>query len=325
MSAQPAVMAEHLTKRFGEFVAVDDIDLTVATGEIFGFLGPNGAGKSTTIRMLCGLMRPTAGRAEVLGLDVARNPEAIRERIGYMAQRSAMYNDLTVSELLHFYGRIYGLPEGERRRKVDGWIERAGLVGRERQLVGTLSGGWRQRLALGCAILHRPTLMLLDEPTSGTDPVQRREFWELIYRFADEGTTVLVTTHYMDEAEHCDVLAFIHDGRIISQGFPQTIKRTAMRGGLLEIVADPWMAAMQALREVPEVRDAALYGVAIHAVADDPLAAAPRVRRVLEDRGIAVRRIEQRLPTLEDVFVSLTGRALDGGASGSDAVRGGTG
>lgn len=316
MSASPAVLAEGLTKRFGEFVAVDGIDLVASRGEIFGFLGPNGAGKSTTIRMLCGLLPPTAGRAVVLGYDVARHPEAVRERIGYMSQRSSLYNDLTVAELLHFYGRIYGVGEEERRRKVAGWIAQAGLAGRERQLVGTLSGGWRQRLALGCAILHRPELMLLDEPTSGTDPVQRREFWELIYRFADEGTTVLVTTHYMDEAEHCSNLAFIHNGRIIAQGSPLTIKTTAMRGGLLEIVAEPWMAAMQALRELSAVRDAALYGVAVHAVADDPTAAAPHVRRALEARGITVRRIGPRLPTLEDVFVSLTGRPPDGGEAG---------
>jgi len=222
-----AVQAEGLTKRFGEFVAVDHVDLAIARGDIFGFLGPNGAGKSTTIRMLCGLMAPSAGRAEVLGLDVVREPELIRARIGYMSQRSSLYNDLTVSELLNFYARVYGLADAERRGKVAGWIDRAGLGGRERQLVGTLSGGWRQRLALGCAILHRPELLLLDEPTSGTDPVQRREFWELIYRFSDEGTTVLVTTHYMDEAEHCGTLAFIHGGRIIARGGPAAIKRAA--------------------------------------------------------------------------------------------------
>jgi len=230
-----AVSAERLTKRFGAFVAVDHIDLAIAQGEIFGFLGPNGAGKSTTIRMLCGLMTPTSGHAEVLGLDAVRESEALRKRIGYMSQRASLYNDLTVAELLHFYGRIYGLGEEERRRKVTGWIERADLVGRERQLVGTLSGGWRQRLALGCAILHRPELLLLDEPTSGTDPVQRREFWELIYRFADEGTTVLVTTHYMDEAEHCGTLAFIHNGRIIAQGTPEAIKRQARRPTLEDV------------------------------------------------------------------------------------------
>jgi ABC-2 type transport system ATP-binding protein len=227
MNGGSAVQAEGLTKRFGEFVAVDHVDLAIARGDIFGFLGPNGAGKSTTIRMLCGLMTPSAGRAEVLGLDVAREPEAIRSRIGYMSQRSSLYNDLTAFELLDFYARVYGLRTAERRAKVAGWIERAGLEGRERQLVRTLSGGWRQRLALGCAILHRPELLLLDEPTSGTDPVQRREFWELIYRFGDEGTTVLVTTHYMDEAEHCGTLAFIHGGRIIAQGTPVALKASA--------------------------------------------------------------------------------------------------
>ena len=222
-----AVQAEGLTKRFGQFIAVDHVDLAIERGDIFGFLGPNGAGKSTTIRMLCGLMVPSAGRAEVLGLDVARDPETLRSRIGYMSQRSSLYNDLTISELLHFYARVYGLSDAERRAKVAGWIDRVGLGGRERQLVGTLSGGWRQRLALGCAVLHRPELLLLDEPTSGTDPVQRREFWELIYRFGDEGTTVLVTTHYMDEAEHCGTLAFIHGGRIIARGTPAEIKASA--------------------------------------------------------------------------------------------------
>ncbi|MDQ7842169.1 MAG: ABC transporter ATP-binding protein [Armatimonadota bacterium] len=222
-----AVRAEGLTKRFGDFVAVDGIDLSIQRGEIFGFLGPNGAGKTTTIRMLCGLMAPTSGRVEVLGLDPAREGEILRARLGYMSQRSSLYNDLTVEELLDFYGRVYGLPDDERRRKVAGWIQRAALTGQERRLVGTLSGGWRQRLALGCAILHRPELLLLDEPTSGTDPVQRREFWELIYRFAEEGTTVLVTTHYMDEAEHCGRLAFIHAGRIVARGTPEAIKRAA--------------------------------------------------------------------------------------------------
>jgi len=306
-----AVAARGLTKRFGAFLAVDRVDLDIPAGEIFGFLGPNGAGKTTTIRMLCGLLPPSGGSATVLGLDVARDPEAIKERIGYMGQRSSMYEDLTVSELLHFYGRVYGLDPAERRRKVLGWIEQAGLAGRERQLVGTLSGGWRQRLALGCAILHRPELLLLDEPTSGTDPVQRREFWELIYRFADEGTTVLVTTHYMDEAEHCTTLAFIHGGRIIAQGSPEEIKRTAMRGGLLEVLADPWMEALAALRATPVVRDAALHGVAIHAVVDDARAAAPVVADALRAHGIRVRQVEPRPPSLEDVFVSLVEPAAE--------------
>jgi ABC-2 type transport system ATP-binding protein len=315
MSAGPAgaqeiaIRAERLTKRFGTFVAVDGIDLTVRRGEIFGFLGPNGAGKSTTIRMLCGLMAPSAGRAEVLGFDVAREPEAVRQRVGYMSQRSSLYNDLTVGELLLFYGRVYGLPEAEARRKARGWIEQAGLAGREARLVGTLSGGWRQRLALGCAILHRPELLLLDEPTSGTDPVQRREFWELIYRFADEGTTVLVTTHYMDEAEHCGRLAFIHGGRIIAEGPPAAIKAAALDGGMLEVAADPWLEALRVLRALPRVRDAALHGVTIHAVVDDPEAAAEEIRDRFRARGITLRRLAPHPPSLEDVFVSLTAAA----------------
>ncbi len=304
MSPDYAIEARGLTKRFDNFVAVDHVDLAIERGEIFGFLGPNGSGKTTTIRMLCGLLLPSEGTARVLGYDVTRDPEAIKARIGYMNQRSSLYNDLSVAELLHFYGRIYGLGNTERRQAVDHWIERAGLAGRERDLIGTLSGGWRQRLALGCAILHHPVLLLLDEPTSGTDPVQRREFWELIYQFADEGTTVLVTTHYMDEAEHCSTLAFIHGGKIIAQGTPSAIKMT-MRGGVLEIVAEPWMQAVTLLKEVPIVREAALYGVAIHVVVDSPQDAAPRVAGYLRERGVTVLRVEPRAPSLEDIFVSL--------------------
>lgn len=305
MPPELAVAARGLTKRFDGFVAVDHVDLDIERGQVFGFLGPNGSGKTTTIRMLCGLLLPSEGSARVLGLDVTRQPEAVKARIGYMNQRSSLYNDMTAEELLHFYGRVYGLGYRERREEVRGWIERAGLVGRERDLIGSLSGGWRQRLALACAVLHRPELLLLDEPTSGTDPVQRREFWELIYRFADEGTTVLVTTHYMDEAEHCTTLAFIHAGRIIARGTPASIKASAMRGGILEIVAEPWMEAMALLADLPEAREPALHGVAIHAVADDPLGAAPRVAAFLRGRGVTVRRVEPRPPSLEDVFVSL--------------------
>jgi len=325
VAGQPAVEVRGLTKRFGEFVAVDRIDLTIARGEVFGFLGPNGAGKTTTIRMLCGLLPPTAGTARVLGVDVRRDPEAVKARIGYMGQRASMYDDLTVGELLHFYGRIYGLPPRERSRKVRGWLEQAGLAGRERQLVGTLSGGWRQRVALGCAVLHRPELLLLDEPTSGTDPLQRREFWELIYRFADEGTTVLVTTHYMDEAEHCTTLAFIHGGRIVAQGSPAQIKRTAIRGGLLEVLADPWAEALAALRAVPAVRDAALHGAAIRALVDDPLAAVPQVAAALRAHGVRVWRIAPRGPSLEEVFISLveSPQTADGAQAPSATVEGG--
>ncbi len=317
MSGEPAVEARGLTKRFDGFVAVDHIDLSIAQGEIFGFLGPNGSGKTTTIRMLCGLMLPSEGTVRVLGHDVTLEPEAVKARIGYMNQRSSLYDDLTVEELLHFYGRVYGLAGTARRRAVGDWIERAELAGRARDLIGTLAGGWRQRLALGCAILHHPELLLLDEPTSGTDPVQRREFWELIYRLADEGITVLVTTHYIDEAEHCGTLAFIHNGRIIACGTPGSIKATAMRGGVLEIVASPWIQAMTVLRECPFVREAALYGVAIHAVVDDPHEAAPRVSAFLADRGVGVDTVRPRAPSLEDAFVSLVGS----GAEDSDGPR----
>jgi ABC-2 type transport system ATP-binding protein len=305
VASELAVEARGLTKRFDDFVAVDHVDLSIERGEIFGFLGPNGSGKTTTIRMLCGLLLPSEGTAHVLGLDVSRQPEAIKARIGYMNQRSSLYDDMTAEELLHFYARVYGLPPEERRQKVSGWIERAGLRDRRRDLIGTLSGGWRQRLALGCAVLHHPALLLLDEPTSGTDPVQRREFWELIYRFADEGTTVLVTTHYMDEAEHCGTLAFIHAGRIIARGSPETIKASAMRGGILEIAAEPWPQVMSLLGSRPSVREPALHGTVIHVVVDDPQRAAPAVAGFLREHGIDVRHVRPRAPSLEDVFVSL--------------------
>ncbi|MDR7543760.1 MAG: ABC transporter ATP-binding protein [Armatimonadota bacterium] len=325
MPADAAVEARGLTKRFDDFVAVDHVDLTIARGEIFGFLGPNGSGKTTTIRMLGGLLLPSEGSVCVLGCDVVAEPETVKARIGYMNQRSSLYNDMTAVELLHFYGQIYGLDGRRRRQAVDAWLDRTGLADRGRDLIGTLSGGWRQRLALGCAVLHHPELLLLDEPTSGTDPVQRREFWELIYRFADEGTTVLVTTHYMDEAEHCATLAFIHAGRIIAQGTPSSLKATAMRGGVLEVVADPWMRAMNLLRRFPEAREAALYGVAIHVVVDDPATAVGRVARYLQEGGVTVHRVEPRAPSLEDVFVSLVepqARTEVRAAFGGEAVKG---
>jgi ABC-2 type transport system ATP-binding protein len=269
-------------------------------------------------------MLPSEGSARVLGYDVTRDPEPVKARIGYMSQRSTLYDDMSAEELLHFYGRVYGLDRHSRRRAVETWLERARLTGRARDLIGTLSGGWRQRIALGCAILHRPELLLLDEPTSGTDPVQRREFWELIYRFADEGVTVLVTTHYLDEAEHCATLAFIHAGRIIARGSPSAIKTTAMRGGVLEVVAEPWMRAMTLLRDFPLTRETALYGVAIHAVVDDPAGAAPEVASFLRASGVTVRRVASRSPSLEDVFVSLVEPAARGmPAEGAECAAGG--
>lgn len=308
MPPDAAVVARGLTKRFGQLVAVDHVDLEIRRGEVFGFLGPNGAGKSTTIRMLCGIMDPSEGEAEVLGLDVHRQAEALKSRIGYMSQRSSLYADLTVSEQLEFYARVYGLDAATRRRKVDGWIETAGLAGRERDLVSTLSGGWRQRLALGCAIMHRPELLLLDEPTSGVDPQSRRGFWDLIYRFADEGTTVMVTTHYMDEAEHCDRLAFIYGGRIVAEGAPEEIKHRHLPGELLEVQADEWMTALDVVQASALVVEAALHGTTIHALVRDAAAAAA-LRADLDARGVGVRRIAPITPTLEDVFVALVEHA----------------
>ncbi|MCL6552536.1 MAG: ABC transporter ATP-binding protein [Firmicutes bacterium] len=319
----PAVVARGLTKRFGAFVAVDHIDLEIPRGEVFGFLGPNGAGKSTTIRMLCGLLDRSGGEVQVLGYDPAREPERLRPRIGYMSQRASLYGDLTVVEHLEFYARVYGLDPATRQRKVRDWIATAGLAGRERDLVATLSGGWRQRLAMGCAILHRPDLLLLDEPTSGVDPLSRRQFWDLIYRFAEDGTTVMVTTHYMDEAEHCDRLAFIHGGRIVAQGAPAELKRRHLPGALLRVEADPWARAFDVVRASPVVTDAALHGTAIHALVADPGRAVPALADALAAAGVRVRAIAPRAPTLEDVFVALmAGGQARAAAAPQGAVRG---
>ncbi|MBM3471317.1 MAG: ABC transporter ATP-binding protein [Armatimonadetes bacterium] len=327
MAPEAAVVARGLTKRFGDMIAVNGINLEIHRGEVYGFLGPNGAGKTTTIRMLCGIMDPTAGEARVLGFDVRSQREALKARIGYMSQRASLYADLTVVEQLRFYARIYGLDTSAAHEKVGSWIESSGLAGRDRDLVSTLSGGWRQRLALGCAVMHHPDLLLLDEPTSGVDPLSRRQFWDLIYRFADEGTTVMVTTHYMDEAEHCDRLAFIYGGRIVAEGAPEEIKRRHMPGLLIRVVCREWMRAFDFLRLSPRVRSAALYGTAIHVLvsraegAGEAQGAAQAqavdaLARDLADAGIQVDAIAPIAPSLEDIFVSLTGDASGGGPDG---------
>lgn len=299
-----AVEVVNLTKKFGDFTAVDGISFTIRRGEIFGFLGPNGAGKTTTIRMLLGLLRPTSGMARVLGFDVARQPEEIRKRIGYMSQRFSLYNDLTVSENLDFYGRTYGV-RGERLRERKRFvIAMAGLKGRERELTRNLSGGWKQRLALGAAILHEPEMLFLDEPTAGVDPISRRTFWDLLYTLAEGGTTILVTTHYMDEAEHCETLAFIHGGRIIAQGAPAAIKLDKMRGQVLEVDCDRPDAALGVLRQLGGFEEVALYGALIHVVADGIAARRPAIERALAEAGVEVRAMDLIAPSLEDVFIS---------------------
>jgi ABC-2 type transport system ATP-binding protein len=303
-----AVRAEGLTRRFGSFVAVDAVSFEIPRGAIWGFLGPNGAGKSTTIRMLCGILEPSEGRAEVLGYDVVRDPERIKERIGYMSQRFSLYHDLTVAENLAFYAGVYGLPPAEARERADEWIARAGLRGREHELAGPLSGGWKQRLAFGCAVLHRPAMIFLDEPTSGVDPMSRRQFWNLIDQFAQRGTTVMVTTHYMDEAEHCDTLAFIYAGRIIALGTPEEIRTQRMSGEILEITTPQYAEALDILSVRPDVREAALFGRAIHVTVPHAAAAVSALREALERQGILVERIDPVPPSLEDAFVSLVER-----------------
>lgn len=300
------VIARDLVKHFGDFVAVDRISLEARRGEVVGFLGPNGAGKSTTIRMLCGLLRPTAGQALVAGYDVARESEQVRRRIGYMSQKFSLYNDLQVIENIRFFASMYDVPPPVLREREAWVLDMAGLSGRESALTGTLPSGWKQRLALGCAVLHRPPILFLDEPTSGVDPISRRQFWELIHTMAADGVTVLVTTHYMDEAEYCNRLVLIFQGRIVASGSPTALKRETMTGQLLLLECDRPGPALDVLQRMPEVRDAAMFGSALHVVVEDQRTVIPTLRAALSRQGITVARIESIRPSLEDVFVSLT-------------------
>ena len=301
-----SVVIENLVKRFGTFVAVDHISLKVQKGQVFGFLGPNGAGKSTTIRMLCGLLRPTEGRALVAGYDVARKPEQVRQNIGYMSQKFSLYNDLKVIENIRLFAGLYSVDRKELERRIQWTLEMADLKGQENLITGTLPGGWKQRLALGCAVLHKPPIIFLDEPTSGVDPISRRRFWELIHSMAEDGVTVFVTTHYMEEAEYCNRLALIFRGKIVALGTPTELKRGSMKGELLLVQCDPLGAALETLQSASGVTDAAVFGNALHLVVKNAEEAAPQLQAQLVRQGIAVRRIEKISPSLEDVFVSLT-------------------
>jgi ABC-2 type transport system ATP-binding protein len=307
-----SVMIEDLVKRFGDFVAVDHISLETHDGEIFGFLGPNGAGKSTTIRMLCGLLRPTSDRAVVAGYDVRDQPESVRQHIGYMSQKFSLYNDLKVIENIRLFAGLYNVPADRRKERIDWALEMANLKGREDLIVGTLPGGWKQRLALGCAVLHKPPIIFLDEPTSGVDPISRRQFWDLIHQMADDGVTVFVTTHYMEEAEYCNRLALIFRGKMVALGTPSELKQNSMRGELLLVECDPLGPAVEALHSAAAVADAAVFGNALHLVVQEAEGAMPEVREYLTDHGVAVTRIEKIRPSLEDVFVSLTREPRDG-------------
>jgi ABC-2 type transport system ATP-binding protein len=305
LDSELAIEVIDLTKRFGRFVAVDRVSFQVRRGEIFGFLGPNGSGKSTTIRMLCGILLPTSGAGRVAGCDVARDPERVREQIGYMSQRFSLYEELTVQENLDFFAGVYGLFGSDATARRDQVLRLGGLAASRSVPARELPGGLRQRLALASAIIHRPSVLFLDEPTAGVDPISRREFWDLIRAMASEGTAVFVTTHYMDEAEHCHSLGFIHQGRLIASGPPSALKRM-LHGFLVEVEVESGslVRAVEALQAHPSVREAAMFGARLHVTLDSS-DAIPGVRASLAERGIAIHGMEAILPSLEDVFVSL--------------------
>jgi|HubBroStandDraft_4_1064222.scaffolds.fasta_scaffold234883_1 ABC-2 type transport system ATP-binding protein len=301
----PALEIRDLVKTFGDFVAVDHVSFQVKKGEIFGFLGPNGAGKSTVIRMLCGLLTPTSGWGTVAGFDVAKDPEEIRKNIGYMSQKFSLYDDLTVEENIDFFSRIYSVPQHLRAERKAYVLRMAGLTDRRTTLTRLLAGGWKQRLALGCAIVHSPRILFLDEPTSGVDPIARRSFWDLIYQLAEAGQTILVTTHYMDEAEYCHRLALIYRGKLIALGVPEALKRELHSHKLLQLDTSDLLGAMRIVEVQPGVLDVAVFGAGLHVTVDDLAAATVLIRRVLDEQHIEVRRLESIQPSMEDVFVGL--------------------
>jgi len=309
MNDHPAIIAQNLTKRFGDFTAVNNVSFEVDRGEIFGFLGPNGSGKTTSIRMMLGLMKPTSGSVEVLNMNVNESASKIRPRVGYMSQRFSLYNDLSVMQNLKFYGAAYGLSNSELQASINDALVRAGLEGREDAKTKDLSGGWRQRLALSAAILHRPEVIFLDEPTAGVDPVSRRAFWDLLYKLISEGITVFVTTHYMDEAEHCGRLAFIQHGNIIAHGSPADIKSQMMSGDVLEIAPSNAVEAVKIMRTAKEsgaipIEEVELYGSLVHIVAPDMKKHQSDIKKLLNENNISVGHMSVIEPSLEDVFIS---------------------
>jgi len=304
----PAVTVRELTRRFGAFLAVDRVSFDVEDGEIFGFLGSNGAGKSTTIRMLCGLLKPSSGSATVGGIDVGRDPEGVKRRIGYMSQRFSLYELLTVEENITFFGGLYGLENSRIVARRDFVLEMAGLKGREKTLTRDLAGGWRQRLALGCAILHEPSILFLDEPTGGVDPVSRRQFWQLIDQLSAQGVTVFVTTHYLDEAEHCHRLALMHAGRIAAMGSVAKLKQVFQERAVVEVRTGSPMAALRALDDLPSVEKTSPFGTALHVWLKPGIRDTEPLRRRLDDLGLAAESFEFVQPSLEDVFMDVVAR-----------------
>jgi ABC-2 type transport system ATP-binding protein len=306
MAVEPApiIRTLGLTKRFGSFTAVDNVTFDVRPGDIVGYLGPNGSGKTTTIRMLCGLMRPSAGTALVLGVDVVKQPEEVKRQIGYMSQKFALYDDLTVRENLEFYAGVYGVPPATEKQRLDEIFKMAGLQDRTNSRTSTLSGGWRQRLALGCALVHNPPLLFLDEPTSGVDPVARREFWDLIYQLAEGGTTIFVTTHYMDEAEHCNRVGFMHSGRLLAFDSPHDLKRHHLQGAAWALDVSPLLEAVEVLSGLPGIIQAHLHGDQAQVIVAGEWTP-ESLSTHLSGLGLTVSGIETVEPTLEDVFTLL--------------------
>ena len=300
-----AVEAQRLTRRFGDFVAVDDVNLTVKRGEIFGFLGSNGAGKTTTIRMLCGLLTPSSGAARVAGFDLATQAEQIKLNIGYMSQKFSLYDDLSVEENIDFFSGVYGIPMNQRKTRKNFVLQISGLENRHTTMTRLLPGGWKQRLALGCAILHEPPILFLDEPTSGVDPIARRNFWDLIYQLSAKGQTIFVTTHYMDEAEYCHRLALMHRGRIIALGSTATLKESLKSYQLMHLDSSDLFESMKALEGAEGILETAVFGSGLHITVRDPRMASAIIQDELSKRHIRIDRLEVIAPSMEDVFVAM--------------------
>jgi ABC-2 type transport system ATP-binding protein len=304
--SEPVIIADHLSRKFGKLWAVRDVSMRVEKGSIYGVLGPNGAGKSTTIRMLCGILDPTSGTGRVVGYDIATESEKIKQNIGYMTQRFSLYEDMTVEENLKFYASVYGLAGRAKALRIAETIERAGLVDRKKQIAGTLSGGWKQRVALASSTIHQPPLLFLDEPTAGVDPVSRRDFWDQIHRIAGEGTTVLVTTHYMDEAERCHELAFIFRGELLASGTPRAIvDRRALSISLLEVEPSKTLQAAELIKQLPGVEEVNHFGLVTRVASRNLEHPEQAIRGVLENAGIALHTFTASTPNVEDAFVSM--------------------
>ncbi|KAF1083911.1 putative ABC transporter ATP-binding protein YbhF [Sporotomaculum syntrophicum] len=296
-----AVTTDRLTRVFGNFTAVDQLTLQIKPGEIYGFLGPNGSGKTTAIRMLCGILEPTSGTATVLGYDLSGETEQIKRRIGYMSQKFSLYDDLTAAENLGFYAGLYNIPRRERKSRVQEMLDMAGLTGREDELVAHLSGGWKQRLALGCAIISRPAIVFLDEPTSGVSPTSRRRFFNIISRLASEGTTVMVTTHFMDEAEYCNKIAFISSGRLMAVDTPDNLKQNVLAGCLVELDLPNAMDQLENIEQLPYVKECSVHGLLLHVLLEDE----SNLGLLEEYTGVPAKPIT---PSLEDVFIALANK-----------------